>query len=151
MSNATTYPDAILDAEQRTAPPTVLCIDDDPEISRVIQLRLSNFEVQVERAFFGMQGQWLAVTEKPDVIITDLRMPQGEGEDVLECLKRNTDTAHIPVIVLTGQPGEHLPGRLRSLGAAGFLRKPLHFDDLLAELSRHIKLRELDFTAEQAG
>ena len=84
------------------------------------------------------------------MIITDLRMPQGEGEYVLECLKRIADTAHIPVIVLTGERGEDLPGRLSSLGAAGFLRKPFQFDDLVGELSRHIELRARDFAVEQA-
>jgi DNA-binding response OmpR family regulator len=122
--------------------PKVLCIDDDPDISRAIQLRLGNFEVEVKRAFFGTHGLWLAVTEKPDVIITDLRMPQGAGEYLLECLKRNAETADIPVIVLTGKHDENLPGQIYRLGAAKFLKKPLAFDELVQELRRHIELRE---------
>ncbi|MEO2048632.1 MAG: response regulator [Pirellulales bacterium] len=145
MSLAPTLSEAPVDSKQQTALPKVLCIDDDPEISRIIQLRLSEFEVEVERAFCGMQGHWLAVTSNPDVIITDLRMPQGEGEYILECLKRNAETFHIPVIVLTGKSGNDLSGQLKSLGAAGFLRKPFHFDELFNELSQYIKLRSRDF------
>jgi len=125
-----------------TAIPTILCIDDDPDISRTIELRLSNFDVNVKRTFGGMQGFAFAAHVKPDVIITDLRMPMGEGEFVVESLKRNSQTTHIPVIVLSGQPGGDLPKRLCRLGAAKFFRKPVRFDELLAELSRHITLRE---------
>ena len=65
---------------ERPAPcrtPTVLCIDDDPHVSEVIQDRLEAYEVRLLRAFFGTQGIWMAVTQDPDVIICDLRMPQG--------------------------------------------------------------------------
>jgi len=122
--------------------PAILCIDDDPDITTTIMLRLSEFLVDVKRAFHGMQGFAMAARDKPDVIITDLRMPMGEGTMVLESLKRNSQTAHIPVIVLTGQRGNDLPGHLYRMGAAKFFRKPVLFDDLLGELSRHIPLEQ---------
>ena len=122
--------------------PKVLCIDDDPDVSRAIQLRLDNFEVEVIPAFFGTQGLGLAVTEKPDVIITDLKMPQGGGEYLLECLKCNAKTVDIPVIVLTGKSDENLPARMYRLGAAKLLKKPIAFDELVQELRRYIELRE---------
>ncbi len=53
--------------------PLMLCVDDDPEISQAIALRLRNYQVNVLRAFYGAQGMWLAVTEKPDFVITDVR------------------------------------------------------------------------------
>ena len=122
--------------------PKVLCIDDDPDISATIMLRLSEFLVDVKRTFHGMQGFTVAAQEKPDVIITDLKMPMGEGKMVLESLKRNAQTAHIPVIVLTGQRGDDLPGCMYRLGAAKFFRKPVLFEELLRELSRHIPLQQ---------
>lgn len=131
-----------VEPRNHTAIPTILCIDDDPDISKTIELRLNSFEVNVKRAFGGMQGFAIAAQVKPDVIITDLRMPMGEGDFVVESLKRNSQTAHIPVIVLSGQPGNDLPGRLCRLGAVKFFRKPVRFDELLAELSQHITLRE---------
>ena len=77
MSCSTQPENAVL---QRPAPcrtPTVLCIDDDPHVSEVIQDWLEAYEVKLLKAFFGTQGIWMAVTQKPDVIITDLRMPKG--------------------------------------------------------------------------
>ncbi len=121
--------------------PTVLCIDDDPDVSRMIELRLRSFEVKCNRAFFGTQGIWESLCEKPDAIVLDFNMPQGRGDYVLETLRRNAKTADIPVIVLTGQPD--LEPRLKRLGAQGFLKKPVHIGLLLAELSKYVDLRPI--------
>jgi CheY-like chemotaxis protein len=138
---------------QRPAPcrtPTILCIDDDPHVSEVIQDRLEAYEAKLLRAFFGAQGIWMAVTEKPDVIITDLRMPQGDGATVIECLKRNRQTAAIPVIVLTALHEPGLQRELERIGASTYLAKPIHFNDLLRELQRHIEVRPKPFEEQQA-
>jgi CheY-like chemotaxis protein len=141
MSSNTQPENAVL---QRPAPcrtPAVLCIDDDPHVSEVIQDCLEAFEVKLLRAFFGTQGIWMAVMQKPDVIITDLRMPQGDGATVIECLKRNRQTAAIPVIVLTARHEPGLQRDLERIGASRYLTKPIHFNDLLGELQRHIEVR----------
>ena len=139
------------DVLERPAPcrtPTVLCIDDDPHVSEVIQDRLEAYEVKLLRAFFGTQGIWMAVTQKPDVIITDLRMPQGDGTTVIECLKRNVQTAAIPIIVLTARHEPGLQRELEGIGASRYLTKPIHFNDLLGELHRHIEIRPKPFEEE---
>ena len=133
---------------KRPAPcrtPAVLCIDDDPHVSEVIQDRLAAYEVKLLRAFFGTQGIWMAVRHKPDVILTDLRMPQGDGVTVIECLKRNVQTAAIPVIVLTARHEPELQCELERIGASRYLTKPIHFNYLLGELHRHIEIRPKPF------
>jgi CheY-like chemotaxis protein len=145
MSSNTQPENAVL---QRPAPcrtPTVLCIDDDPHVSEVIQDRLDAYEVKLLKAFFGAQGIWMAVTQNPDVIICDLRMPQGNGATVIECLKRNVQTAAIPIIVLTALHEPGLQHKLEGIGASRYLTKPIHFNDLLGELQRHIEVRPKPF------
>ena len=117
-----------------------MIVDDDPELLRTLQLRLGNFAVELFVAYHGMHGIWLATTEKPDLIITDVRMPQGEGSYVMQCLGQRAETAAIPVIVLTGIRDHELEGRLLRLGAAKVLHKPVPFDALLAEIVRHVEL-----------
>ncbi len=121
---------------------TVLCIDDDPDISHALSIRLGNYNVQVLRAFHGMHGFWLAMTEVPDLIITDIRMPQGEGDYVVECLRNNASTCHIPVVVLTGRNEPGLERRMRNLGVIDFLIKPVDFDDLRERLEDFVDLQE---------
>ncbi len=145
MSSNTQPENAVLERPAPCRTPTVLCIDDDPHVSEVIQDWLDAYEVKLLKAFFGTQGVWMAVTQKPDVIITDLRMPQGHGATVIECLKRNAQTAAIPVIVLTALHEPGLRRQLERIGASSYLTKPIHFNDLLGELLRHIEIRPKPF------
>jgi CheY-like chemotaxis protein len=126
----------------RAAAPKVLCIDEDPQVSEVINLRLRLYGVDVLRAFHGMHGFWLAMTERPDVIVCDMRMPQGAGEYVVDCLRRNSDTQSIPIIILTGQRDPLLERKMRSLGVAEFFTKPILFDALLEAIGRYITLAD---------
>ncbi len=88
-----------------------------------------------------MQGFWEVIQEAPDLILLDMAMPQGNGQFVLECLKSNRHSASIPVVVLSGLRDPALCSRAMQLGAAKFLRKPIHFDDLLQEIGRFVDLR----------
>ncbi len=121
--------------------PTVLCIDDDPQVCNVIQNRLGAYEVRLLKALFGAQGVEMAATKKPDVIICDQRMPQGDGITVVECLKRNLQTAAIPIIVLSTRNEPGLQRQIEGLGTPNYVTKPIHFCDLLAELQKYIEVR----------
>ena len=121
--------------------PVVLCIDDDPQVVEVIRDYLDRYDVRLVSASFGAQGICLAAAHQPDVIITDLRMPQGDGTTVITTLRRNAKTAAIPIVVLTGRTDLNIAGLVRHLGAENCLHKPLHVHDLLAELRRYIEVR----------
>ena len=121
-----------LDEDCRAA--KILCIDDDPEISRTIELRLQPYCATVLRAFHGMQGFWMAMTEKPDLIITDINMPQGKGDYVVECLCRNAETRDIPVIVLSGQKDSETQRRLWALGIRCWFSKPCSSETLIDKM-----------------
>ena len=123
-----------------TSSPTVLCVDDDPDISEALTRVFHRHGIRVLRAFLGIQGFSQAVTEKPDVIILDVAMPKGQGTEILECLKRNPQTADIPVIILTGKRDPGLKREVQNLGAARFFNKPIPFDELLDEIRRHISV-----------
>lgn len=131
--------------DRSTQSPVVLCIDDDPQVSEVIRDRLYDYEVKLLSAFSGMQGIWLAATKKPDVIITDLRMPMGDGATIIQCLKRNAKTASIPIIVLTAKCESGLQRHMENIGADSFLNKPILFNDLLEELRRYIEVKPKPF------
>jgi DNA-binding response OmpR family regulator len=122
------------------ARPKLLCIDDDPEVSRVLALRFEQHGVDVVRAFYGMHGFWLAMTEKPDVIITDIHMPQGRGDFIIECLRNNSDTMEIPVLVLTGRRDSSMREHLRRLGVEGYFVKPAEVERLIEAVGRFVTL-----------
>jgi len=108
----------------------VLCIDDDPQVLRALARNLEARGATAVCAYHGMQGYWLACTESPDVIVTDMMMPRGNGEYVVECLKRNTATRGIPVIVLSGVGLPSLEARIRKLDVESVFTKPARFASL---------------------
>lgn len=67
-------------------------------------------------------------------------MPRGEGSEVLEVLKRNSETADIPVIILSGKIHPSLSRRLEKLGAVRCFAKPIPFDELLDEIGHHVSV-----------
>lgn len=108
----------------------ILCIDDDPQVVNGLARGLEARGATVLRAYHGMQGYWLACSEAPDVIVTDMMMPRGNGEYVVQCLKRNTETRSIPIIVLSGLGMRSLERRIKPLDVEGVFTKPVRFASL---------------------
>ncbi len=135
------------DAEAKSRAPRVLVVDDDPDVSKAIKIRLKAYGVEVFRAFSGMQGYWRALKEQPDAIVMDYRMPEGYGSYLLGRLQKHPLTKDVPVIILTGvraggRKNLGLERELLRLGATAFLTKPLDFRRLVKELRRHMHVAE---------
>jgi DNA-binding response OmpR family regulator len=131
-------------AEAPTTPPKgdssairglkVLCIDDDPNIVNSLSRHLLRERMVPMQALHGMQGYWMACTERPDVIVVDLVMPRGNGVHVIECLRHNTETREIPIVVLSGANDPQLWRQVKALNVDATLQKPTNFRELLRVL-----------------
>lgn len=122
----------------------VLCIEDDLHFSHGLQLWLERYEVEVCHAHFGMQGLSLAISEQPDVIITDICLPQGQGDQLVAMLGQHEQTSDIPVIVLTGRKDKELERRMLQLGVKKFLHKPTNWSVLEEALFEVYRLPKID-------
>lgn len=129
---------ATLPPATRSAP-TIVCIDDDAEIARIWQLRLSRFGVNVVCATNGEDGFAAAVEKRPDLILLDLCMPGQDGRQVLARLRQHPSTKKIPVLMLTGDT-HSARGRRGHEHADDYLAKPLNFVQLLEKLQAYIPL-----------
>ncbi len=109
----------------------LLLIEDDVTFAVTLleMARASGFKGVV--ATSGTQALELARTIKPDAITLDLRLPDYDGWVLLDRLKHDAGTRHIPVHVVSGLDEEH---RSRACGALGFQMKPVSRDDLRASL-----------------
>ena len=87
------------DQERRT----VLVVDDDPKAVQLLGAYLDPAGYRVLSAFGGQEGIETARRQRPDLIVLDLMMPEVNGFDVVEALKRDTATATIPVIIVTAK------------------------------------------------
>ncbi len=131
------------DSTAVTSEPKILCIDDDPEISKIMKLRLEPYGINVLRAFNGMQGYWTALDMRPDLIILDMVMPDGGGNYIFGRLKTHPLTAKTPVLMLTGLNTPGVRRQMFGLGVDGYLTKPIDFDALLEYIRQYIPLPDL--------
>lgn len=139
---ATRSPKRLTRPKPLTRTPRILCVDDDLDLQTTIELRMRAYEVEVEHAFFGMQGIKQAVSQRPDLIVMDLAMPKGNGDYLLSCIRNNAVTADIPVVVLTGMRNPELRQQILQQGAQAFLQKPISFNELIQEMSHYVDLRK---------
>lgn len=80
-----------------------LIVDDEFHIVQVVSIKLKNNGFEVITAENGSKAYDLACDELPDVIVTDFQMPVMTGLELIEKLRENPRTAHIPVIMLTAR------------------------------------------------
>jgi len=124
---------------EKTAPPfRVLVIEDDAEISRVLQLELEHEGYTVEMAHDGLAGLEKALKE-PDLIVLDLMLPKMDG---LEICKRVRAKSRVPIIMLTAK--DRVPDRVAGLdmGADDYLAKPFSTEELLARIRARLREKQ---------
>ncbi len=138
LSHEVNTPIAMPKLQDRAVHGRVLWVDDDPHLAAGFARRLKRYGIQVIYGSDGLQGYWIAASQKPDVIVTDLKMPKWPGEDLVECLKLNKELAGIPTIVVSGHADETDKKKLIELGVVAVLDKPVGLEDLLVELRQII-------------
>ena len=119
--------------------PTVLIIDDDQVVSQQLVSLLRAAGYPAKSALDPVQGFMVAQRERPGLILLDVNLPAGGGLRMLERLIKTTTTQLIPVIVITASTDQALEGEVRAKGAAGFIRKPIDSEQLLAAIATALK------------
>lgn len=109
----------------------ILVCDDDPDILRLIGLRLKKADYDVVYATDGLSAVSKAHKEKPDLIILDIRMPAGDGFSVCERLRKSMDTWDIPIIVVSAESRDAIAEQLEKAGVDVFLQKPFEAAELM--------------------
>ena len=110
----------------------VLVIDDEPPVARLIAaaLKSAGVEHSLDYCSDGAQGRAKAAQGQYDLITLDLHMPLMGGVEALREMKRDPKSAHIPVVVVTGQHDPAFHKRVMELGAAALITKPFQIDQL---------------------
>ena len=121
--------------------PLILLIEDHYELRRFISHSLTG-KYRLIMAADGAQGIQLGLQNIPNLIITDLMMPNVSGYEVSTTLKKNEITSHIPIILLTAKAD--LDSRIQGIeaGADAYLAKPFDQRELLALIENLISMRE---------
>lgn len=115
-------------------PKRILVVDDDESAARLLARFLREWDVSV--ALDGAEGISLAITERPDLVITDLFMPNIDGISMVREIKADPALRHVPVIFLTAAvDAPHVAAAISS-GARHLLPKPIEVQRLLSIVRR---------------
>jgi len=113
----------------------VLVVDDEPQITEIIEAFLTNSGYEVHVSNVAVEGLKMAKQLKPDVILLDIMMPDVDGYSLCNDLKNDNDTSKIPVVFLTGKDRNDDMGRSFKAGGDMFIKKPFSCERLLEILN----------------
>ncbi|RHJ90409.1 response regulator [Parabacteroides bouchesdurhonensis] len=117
---------------------SILLVDDKPEIAKIIMLYLASYKTKyVENPIKAIA--WLKEGNIPDIIISDLNMPEMTGEEFLLYLKSNEMFKDIPVLILSSVESSENRIRLFEEGAEDFILKPFNPEELKVRVKRILR------------
>src|SRR2546430_10991794 len=111
----------------------ILVIDDDAVQRVLLNAVFRKQGLEVLQAANGQEGIRLAREQRPDLIVSDVNLPEMDGFAVLDHLRKEPITATIPFIFITANPNEAGQRMARELGANGYLRSEEHTSELQSQ------------------
>ncbi|MGA1408216.1 MAG: hybrid sensor histidine kinase/response regulator [Prochlorotrichaceae cyanobacterium] len=117
----------------------ILVVEDEYFIRQNLQQILEFSNYQVSLAEDGEQALSIALREKPDIILSDVKMPNMDGYQFLEALRANTSTQLIPVVFLTARTEREDQRQAMAMGADDYISKPFTPEELLGALEARLK------------
>ena len=117
----------------------ILIVDDEPGIVRLLSIRLKMKGYEIYKAYDGTESVKVAVKAIPDLILMDIKMPNGGGIGAFEKLIQIESTKAIPVIFMTAYPTEEIQTQVRKMGAKDCISKPFVSQDFEKTIETNIE------------
>jgi len=139
---------AVLEKEQATSSrpdderrdnrrmPHILAVDDEPNIVRLMQVNLERRGYRVETASNGAQALAKIKVNRPDLVVSDVMMPEMDGFELLANIRRDPALADLPVIMLTAKTADRDIMQGYQTGADMYLTKPFNPHELVQFVQR---------------
>lgn len=129
----------------------ILLIEDDEELLQFLEHELSR-QFIIYKAANGEEGLQIALEKLPDLIVSDVMMPGMSGTTLCAQLKKDLNTCHIPILLLTAKAGDQDQADALLTGADAYITKPFSMKILLAHIQQLIQNRQqLYHTFRQSG
>ncbi len=127
----------------------ILAVDDTPASLKLLTGLLKAEDYEVRAAISGELALRAAITNPPDLVLLDIRMPGMDGYEVCRRLKAQPETCDVPVIFVSSasETGEKVQGF--EIGAVDYVTKPYHREELLARVRTHLELSRLRNNLEE--
>jgi len=126
----------------------VLLVDDSPLMRRYVArtLQMTGFEIQIHEAANGREALEKAFGIRPDLIITDLNMPEMSGDELVARVTADPALGGTPILVLSSDRSVARPGELKRVGAVAYMTKPVSPEALRDQLLEIFSLQHMENT-----
>jgi len=141
-------PERLHDNLASVAMAKILVVEDDPDIMRIMIHTLRAAGHVVVPAYGGEDALRKVKQHRPDLVLTDLAMPKMTGVELIEQIKKDAETKHIPCVAVTAHLWEFLAQSAGDAGCEGYLGKPFTNRQLVEFVNKHLAGSE---TADAAG
>ena len=128
----------------------LLIVEDNPDVVGYLKACYQNhFSIHIAKD--GKEGYEMAIKEIPDIVISDVMMPEMDGFELCKKLKNDFRASHIPIILLTAKAD--IPSRIEGLetGADAYIVKPFNQQELLVRMQKLLELRRNLFNRYSSG
>lgn len=122
--------------------PTLLLVEDNKDLCQLIKLQLED-KFNIHTANNGVEGLKKVHLYHPDIVVTDQMMPEMDGLEMLQTIRKDFQISHIPVIILTAKHDEGAKTKAITLGANAYITKPFSKEYLLARIEQLLSERRL--------
>ncbi|WP_281637888.1 hybrid sensor histidine kinase/response regulator transcription factor [Flavobacterium marginilacus] len=122
--------------------PTLLIVEDNPDVQAYLHNELKNKYIIIQE-YNGKKGLETAIQQIPDLVISDIMMPEMEGTQLCRELKTNESTCHIPIILLTAKGSNENQIEGYELGAEAYVTKPFSVEILKAQIKSVLENRTI--------
>lgn len=120
----------------------ILIVEDNPDVRDYLYSELQLMGYRVSQAIHGKDGLLQAQQDQPDLIISDVMMPQMDGYAFVQAIRADVITSHIPIILLTAKASDESKLSGLQVGADAYLTKPFNRTELQIRVAKLIEQRE---------
>jgi signal transduction histidine kinase/DNA-binding response OmpR family regulator len=122
--------------------PVVLVVEDNKDLCNLLKMQLED-KYRILMAYNGREGLKKILHHHPDLVVTDIMMPEMNGMDMLQEIRKDIQISHIPVIILTAKQNEEAKIQAINMGANAYITKPFNKEYLIARIEQLLSDRKM--------
>jgi len=120
----------------------ILLVEDDQDTRMAMTMLFELEGFDVITAVDGQEAYLKAVSQRPDIIVTDLNMPKVSGLDLIRLIREDGRLAGVPIVAMSAVEKQYL-NRAKELGAIAVCQKPVEFDQILSLIAKIVSARRM--------
>lgn len=117
----------------------ILIVDDEPQMLRVLQFTLERAGFQVATECDGQAGLEHVLSQAPDALVSDIRMPRMDGREMVQAIHRQLPERRFPIMIMSSLTAREEREWVGAIGNVEFIEKPVSPRQLIVRLTRHFE------------